>query len=234
MLTLKRKSSPADRGTTAIRIKGPRGHMGREGTWDLLSARTTNTRLSNNFLITNRPEANPASREVADVQRYFYTFNTHNVFLRARSKHFCILETTYIDRNWKQACSLLRRWLESVTFDQHAIHFNIPDDRLTQEGGHRTQEEGGKAPPAEIQEGGNREVRLACQVARMASGVSQMRGARLLESEDVTVSDNPPRLKIRKGKYTTRTGRHHSHSTPSWHPATRASRKLRCTRKRKD
>ncbi len=101
--------------------------------------------------------------------------------MRKQSKHFRILETTYIDRNRKRVWSLLWRWLESVTFDQHVIHLNTPEDRLTQEEVHRIQEEGGKALPAEIQEGGNQEVRLACQqVARMASGVSQMPGDRLL------------------------------------------------------
>jgi hypothetical protein len=66
--------------------------------------------------------------------------------------------------------------------DQHVIPFDIPDDRLTQGEDHRTQEEGGKALPAEIQEGGNREAPRACQVVRKASGVSQMPEDQLLET----------------------------------------------------
>jgi hypothetical protein len=53
------------------------------------------------------------------------------------------------------------------------------------------------ARQAKNQEGGNREVHLACQVARMASGVSRMPEGRLL---DVTVSDNRSRLKIRRAR----------------------------------
>lgn len=37
------------------------------------------------------------------------------VFLSIQNKHFCILGSTYMDRNRKQLCSLLGRWLESVT-----------------------------------------------------------------------------------------------------------------------
>src|SRR5216684_5558163 len=44
-----------------------------------------------------------------------------------------------------------------------------------------------------------------------------------------TVSDYRSRL----NKSTTRTGRYHSHSTPCRHPATRASRGLKCARKGK-
>ena len=95
--------------------------------------------------------------------------------LRARSKHFCILETTYNDRNWIQACSLLRRWLESVTLIS-MCPFNTPSDRLTLVGGHRTQEEGGTALLVGIQADGSQEAHLACQVAQMASEVSQTVG----------------------------------------------------------
>jgi hypothetical protein len=50
--------------------------------------------------------------------------------------------------------------------DQHIIHLHIRDHRLTQEWvGHRTQEEGGKARLAEIQEGGTPEVPLARHLA---------------------------------------------------------------------
>jgi hypothetical protein len=49
-----------------------------------------------------------------------------------------------------------------------------PEDGLTrEEGGHRTQEEGEKAPPVGIQADGSLEVRLAYQVARTASEVLQ-------------------------------------------------------------
>lgn len=36
------------------------------------------------------------------------------IHARTRNWHFCILDSTYIDRNRKWLCSLLWRWLESI------------------------------------------------------------------------------------------------------------------------
>jgi hypothetical protein len=118
-------------------------------------------------------------------------------------------------------------WNLSQSFNMSSTH--IPDDCLTrEEGGHQTQEGVGKAHLAEIREGGNRGVHLACQVARTALVVSQRPEVQLSiqRSFVCTVSDNRSRLKISECRTTIRTGWYHSHSTPGRHPATRASRKL--------
>lgn len=73
MLTLNRKSSPADRGTTASR-QGSRDHedtwgnSGTRGYVGLALHQDHEHEIKQQILITNRPEADPSSREVAGVQ----------------------------------------------------------------------------------------------------------------------------------------------------------------------
>ena len=109
-------------------------------------------------------------------------------------------------------------------FDTYAF-----GDCLTQEEEvHRTQEAGEKAHPVGIREDGSQEVDLAFLVARMPSGVSQRQVDPLSQSRRMQVSNDRSRSKVLG---TIRTGRHHSHSAPGRHTATRARRKLNGTKK---
>ncbi|SRR5258708_2709271 len=117
MLTLKRKSSPPDRGTTASMDHDD--HMGNGGTRGyvgLALARTTNTRLSNNFYYKPPQKViqplgkRRTYRDEKDPSRLFDTAILLHV------KHPVSWGILYpsVNRNRKQAGSLLGRWLESV------------------------------------------------------------------------------------------------------------------------
>jgi hypothetical protein len=105
--------------------------------------------------------------------KYLHVITSTCIHARTQNCHFCILGSTYIDNNRKWLCSLLWRWLESIITINQSGPWQDPKDGLTREEGHRTQEEGGKAPPVGIQADGSLEVRLAYQVARTASEVLQ-------------------------------------------------------------
>jgi hypothetical protein len=151
----------------------------------------------------------------------------------------------FLDRTEQSFCvlgSVLHRFETSNTFSYYCgggwklsrqsnsqFYRHAFGDCLTQEEGvHRTREVGGKAYPVGIREDGSQEVDLAFLVARIASGVSQRQVDPLSQSKRMQVSNDRSRSKVLE---TIRTGRHHSHSAPSRHTATRATRKLNGTKK---